>query len=309
MIQELANFAKRVRTFLGFAMFMVLCAIAILFWLFPEDSFDPLVKSITILDKDQLFNLVVIILGMVFTVILLLIVLSFFSTRDTHVYSKIFVVVHESGDATKVLRNSKVTLIAPPKPQREYTDEFGSATLLYASNNEGKKVELNAVKAGYKKRKPRKIVLKNNDQILVSLKNDTKSIEPNILAIDGDEGKIRNIRLEIPTIVELEPVEIYLACTKNSWGCDSSWQYEGGEENGVFLLTFNLGNNIPFKNFIHCKRPERQKAKKALNLAGYKTTGDGDEGTTPGKWRVWFLLKGSDGYGVEGDGVWANNVT
>src|SRR4051794_13600576 len=81
MLKTLAGVAKRVRNFLGFAVFIILSLVALFLWLFSHGSFDPLIVNFARLSREQFFWLVIIVLSMICLILIILIILSYISTR------------------------------------------------------------------------------------------------------------------------------------------------------------------------------------------------------------------------------------
>jgi hypothetical protein len=71
------------------------------------------------------------------------------------------VVVHEQGDQTSLIPDAQVTL-ALPEPTVKKTDANGATNFIISNQLLGKEFALNAQKPDYKKRRPRRIVLRPN---------------------------------------------------------------------------------------------------------------------------------------------------
>jgi len=314
MIRELITFAKKVRNILGLTLFLTLSFIVIVYHLFSKGSFDSLITSIGFLDNNQTFILIMTISSMIFFLALLLIVLSFIEVKDEGKiksdFYRLFIIVHEKGNKAKIITGAKVTLLSPPKPIEAFSDEKGSAIIWYQSELEGKKYEMNVSMEGYFESKPINKKLKNNSQFFISME---RILEINVPAEQlvirrAKKANTTTFELYINGISEIQTADIYFGTSANGFGCDPTWQYKTSNEPDKFFIEFNLEENVPFKNFVHCLAEDRHKVKKLLNLSGYKTTGSGDESSTHGKWRVWFLMRKEDNLEVEGDGGWANNL-
>lgn len=202
MLRLLVEFAKTIRRFLGFASLIVLGLVALVTWLFSNGSFDPLVQNFGRLPPEQFFELVLIILVMVFIVILAMIILSFVSTQPKSqvVNPCLFVIVHEDGDKTRGIERARVVLSLIPRPLEEISDSRGAVTFFFPLASKGKRFSLNAHKDGYQARRAINVVLKENALHYIPL------------VILGDNHEKRE-SVQIDEIVERtpkEPIETFL---------------------------------------------------------------------------------------------------
>lgn len=186
MLKTLADYAKRIQTFLGFAVLIILVLFASFTWAFSRGAFDPLVENIKVLNQDQFFWIIITILSMVFSVVVLLIILSVLkpgpegsTSQTSKQISTISINVHEEGDKTLGVAGATVTLTLSPEPQQKKTNELGHVIFFYPSKLDGKKFSINARKEGYPSRKPKEITLRNESQIDLPL--ISKPVRPPVL--------------------------------------------------------------------------------------------------------------------------------
>jgi hypothetical protein len=79
LLSQLIEFAKRIRTFLGVFVFLILAGLVLFKLSFSQGAFDPLIDNLAILDKDQLFILAMATLIMFSIITLIGLILSFLS--------------------------------------------------------------------------------------------------------------------------------------------------------------------------------------------------------------------------------------
>jgi hypothetical protein len=160
-MSQLAALAGKFKGFKGFAAFLILVTLALFGYLFPAGSFDFLIQKFGILDKEQFFTIVVIVLVMAFIGSILLIVYS--KTPDTaETPNIIYVTVHEKGKPTTGIKDAQVTLVPKQagEPQQKETNKQGAVNFTIASSTHELKFFINAEKADYKAGKDQEISIK-----------------------------------------------------------------------------------------------------------------------------------------------------
>ncbi len=101
ILNPLISFAKRVRNYLSFSAFAIIALVIVFLWIFSAGSFDTTLQK---LGEERSFQILLIVIGLTFTTILLLIVLSFIETRPTSkskAGEPLFVKVHAKSDKTQ----------------------------------------------------------------------------------------------------------------------------------------------------------------------------------------------------------------
>jgi NACHT domain len=78
------------------------------------------------------------------------------------------VVVHIEGDKTAKVEGATVTLSLPQSIEQQ-TDKSGTAFIVYPSVLDGKNIDLNVTKAGYRPRQPETTTLKNGSTVYLAL--------------------------------------------------------------------------------------------------------------------------------------------
>ncbi len=173
MLKTLAEYAKRIRTFLGFAALIILALVSVVMWIFSQGAFNPLVENVKVLSPNQFFGLILTVLVMVFVVVILLILLSYRSDSSSKETlpstASLSVIVHEESDATLGVMGASVTLSLSPEPVQKETDEKGNVIFFFPPNLIGKKLTVNARKTGYAARKSKTITLTNGGREYISL--------------------------------------------------------------------------------------------------------------------------------------------
>ena len=172
MLKTLADFARTVRNFLGFATFIILALVALFLWLFSRGSFDPLIQNMTALGRNQFFWLVMAVLLMIFTIVMVLIVLSFVVARPKEsagTSHQITVIVHRAGDETAGIEDAAVVLSIPPEPETRRSSSLGHAIFFYSTALDGREFKVNARKAGYADRMPEVVKLAHEKQVFLAL--------------------------------------------------------------------------------------------------------------------------------------------
>lgn len=189
MLKTLADFARTVRNFLGFATFIVLALVALFLWLFSKGSFDALIQNTTKLSRDQFFWLVMAVLLMIFAVVLILIVLSFVSARparSTGASHQLSVIVHEESDETAGIEGATVILSIPPEPEARESAETGNTIFFYPASLSGREFKVNARKEGYAARAPQSVRLKHERQVFIALQREPAAELPEPPPSPGD---------------------------------------------------------------------------------------------------------------------------
>jgi hypothetical protein len=169
-MKKLIEFATRFKGFLGFAAFILLVLIFLATYLFSQGSFDQILAGFTTLSPTQFLSVVYLTLGLPFIIVVLLIILSFVRTAPRgRRGGVIYVVVHELGDETRGIPAVEVR-VAFPEPRVDHTDDRGGTLFTFPAEFVGREYSINASKAGYETRKPKRIKIVDGLNVPLVLK-------------------------------------------------------------------------------------------------------------------------------------------
>jgi hypothetical protein len=220
IIKNLANIAKRVRTFLTLSAFLALIFVAIFLWSFSKGAFD---ISIAKLSSEQTFQLLVIIAFGIFIILATLIVLSFLDTRPVsknQIGYPIFVVIHENDDRTRGIANATVILNLIPKPMREITDSSGTVTFYFPIALQGNKYDINVQKEGYIYRKPKRITLKDSAQEFLGLQKAITLEDSKLSLLPSLQVEFENAASQCLNYQSLGYLKIWPLVKSQNWFSD-----------------------------------------------------------------------------------------
>jgi len=177
-MDQLSTLAGKFKGFKGIAAFMILAFLWLFEHLFSAGSFDLLIQKFGILDKDQFFTIVVIVLVMAFIGSILLIVYSKtpdekITTQIVQTPSNIHVTVHEKGDRTAWINDAlvKLTPVQSGEGQQKKTNEQGAVNFTIASSIHELNFVINAEKVDYQADEAQEISIKagHNRQFFIEL--------------------------------------------------------------------------------------------------------------------------------------------
>jgi len=149
-MRPLIEWAKRFRGFLGIVAFFLVVLLSVIIYLFTQGSFDQVLSNFGKLTGSQFLILVCITLGLFFIVAVLLIFLSYKSTRPPQVGQGddvIYVQVYDS--VTKQRLGGAEVYWNLRGTRNETTNANGEARFIFPSIYKGETCKIEAVKEGY----------------------------------------------------------------------------------------------------------------------------------------------------------------
>lgn len=176
---KLFALAGKFKGFLGFVAFVFLVFLCLFAYSFSQGSFDSVVKAIPTLDKDQIFQIIVVMMLMSFTVLLLLINLAYKSSQKAPSQEAaktpgiLHVTVHEHGKRTAFINDALVSLVPEQsgEGQQKKSNELGAVNFTLPADSKPLTFQINASKTGYQAADDQTLTIQagHNQQIFIAL--------------------------------------------------------------------------------------------------------------------------------------------
>src|SRR6266567_832466 len=149
VLQSLIEWGKRFRGFLGIVAFILVVFLALITYLFSQGSFNQVLGGFGKLTGEQFVTVVYLVLGLPFIVILLLIFLSFISTRPHTERGDLVVSIQVSDSKTMQRLDGAVVHLSFHGAQMKTTDVKGEAVFFFPAIYKGEDYTAEVFKDGY----------------------------------------------------------------------------------------------------------------------------------------------------------------
>lgn len=149
-MQPLIEWGKRFKGFLGIVAFMLIVVLAIITYLFKQGSLDQVLAGFGKLTSDQFLTVIYLALGLPFIIIVLLILLSYRSTRPQQIGQKEMILyIQVSNSQTKRRLIDAEVLMNFHGTNSKHTDEKGEVVFTFPEVYRGEMYTIEVFKENY----------------------------------------------------------------------------------------------------------------------------------------------------------------